>query len=214
VDNRVCNLTLACQVCNQAKGTQDIGVFLASAPERLARILAQAKAPLADAAAVNATRWKLYHRLSALGLPVECGSGGLTKFNRTKRDLPKTHWGDAACVGKSTPETLSIKGISPLLIKANGRGCRQMCLMDTYGFPRTKPKAKKFKHGFRTGDIVKAVVPAHLNNPGVHVGRMAAKATGSFTIATKRGSVTDIGKKYCRTLQRKDGYGYSQKGSL
>jgi hypothetical protein len=84
-----------------------------------------------------------------------------------------------------------------------------MCLMDKYGFPRTKPKAKKFKHPFRTGDIVRAIVPPPLKHAGVHVGRMSAKASGSFTIATERGSVTDIGKNHCRKLQRADGYGYS-----
>jgi 5-methylcytosine-specific restriction endonuclease McrA len=209
VDDRACNLTLACEPCNQAKGKQDILVFLAKKPELLAKILAQAKAPLKDAAAVNATRWKLFHRLEALGLPVECGSGGLTKFNRCTRELPKTHWCDAVCVGKSTPEILRVKGIVPLLITANGRGCRQMCLMDKHGFPRTKPKAKKFKHPFRSGDIVRAVVPEPLKNPGVHVGRMSAKANGAFTIATGKGKVSDIGKNYCRMLQRADGYGYS-----
>ena len=71
---------------------------------------------------------------------------------------------------------------------------------------------KKFKHGFHTGDLVKAVVPAHLKNAGTHVGRMSAKANGAFTIAMTRGTVTDISKKYCRLLQRADGYGYTQKG--
>jgi 5-methylcytosine-specific restriction endonuclease McrA len=212
VDNRIGNLALACDPCNIRKGKQDIRIFLAGKPDLLARVLAQAKAPLKDASAVNATRWKLYERLMALGLPVECGSGGLTKFNRTKRDLPKTHWLDAACVGKSTPERLRVKGIVPLFIKANGHGCRQLCLMDEYGFPRTKPKQKQFTHHFRTGDVVRANVPAHLKNPGIHVGRMSAKANGAFTIATRSGKVTDIGKKYCRCLQRADGYGYLQKG--
>ena len=58
--DRVSNLCLACEPCNQAKGTQDIRVFLADKPDRLARILAQAKTPLKDAAAVNSTRWALY----------------------------------------------------------------------------------------------------------------------------------------------------------
>jgi 5-methylcytosine-specific restriction endonuclease McrA len=214
VDDRVCNLTLACEKCNQVKGTQDIRVFLAKKPELLAKILAMAVAPLKDAAVVNSTRWALHDRLLALGLPVECGSGGLTKFNRCIRELPKTHWLDAVCVGKSTPEHLQVKGIVPLYIEANGHGCRQMCLMDRFGFPRTSPKAKKFKHQFRTGDIVRASVPTPLKNAGIHVGRMSAKAKGAFTIATERGSITDIGKNYCRTLQRKDGYGYVQKGKV
>jgi hypothetical protein len=210
--DRISNLTLACENCNRAKGKEDLAVFLVAKPEVAKHILAQAKAPLKDAAAVNATRWALYERLKALGLPVECGSGGLTKFNRAKRALPKAHWLDAACVGKTTPERLQIKGIVPLQIKAYGHGCRQMCLMDKYGFPRGKPKPKKFKHGFRTGDMVRAVVPAHLKNAGTYVGRMSAKATGAFTIATSKGMVPDIGKNYCRKLQRADGYGYQQKG--
>ena len=61
----------------------------------------------------------LYYRLEAFGLPVECGSGGLTKFNRMKRHLPKTHWLDAACVGASTPETLQVMGIVPLMIRGH-----------------------------------------------------------------------------------------------
>lgn len=54
---RVSNLTLACEKCNLGKGAQDIAVFLKKKPDLLKRILAQAKAPLKDAAAVNSTRW-------------------------------------------------------------------------------------------------------------------------------------------------------------
>src|SRR6266704_5373559 len=54
---RVSNLTLACHSCNQRKGDQDIRAFLREEPERLARLLAQVKTPLRDAAAVNTTRW-------------------------------------------------------------------------------------------------------------------------------------------------------------
>jgi 5-methylcytosine-specific restriction endonuclease McrA len=210
--NRVSNLCLACEQCNVKKGIQDIDTFLAHQPEVLSRILAQAKASLKDAAAVNATRWALYHRLAILGLPIECGTGGCTKFNRVLRGLEKAHWLDAACVGTSTPEHLDIRGMAPLLIKANGHGRRQMRLMDKHGFPRTKAKQKQFTHGFRTGDIVQADVPPHLKNRGRHVGRMSAKANGAFTITTRARTVTDIGKKYCRMLQRADGYGYRLKG--
>ncbi len=210
--NRVSNLCLACEACNVKKGTQDIRVFLAHKPKILARILAQAKAPLTDAAAINATQWSLYRRLHILGVPIECGTGGRTKYNRTTRGLEKAHWVDAACVGASTPAQVHIKGVMPLLIKAYGSGRRQMCLMDARGFPRTKAKQKKFKHGFRTGDIVRADVPSHLKNPGIHIGRLSAKANGAFTITTSTRTVTDIGKNYCQTLQRVDGYGYQLKG--
>jgi 5-methylcytosine-specific restriction endonuclease McrA len=211
--NRISNLCLACDKCNKAKGTKDIKDFLKKKPDLLKKILTQAKAPLKDAAAVNATRWELFRRLETLGLPIECGSGGLTKYNRTTRELPKVHWLDAACVGKSTPEALLVTGVRPLAITAYGHGSRQMCLMNKYGFPRTDPKEKYPKHGFKTGDIVKAIVPQHLKRAGTHVGRMSAKASGSFTIATKLGTVPDVGKNYCQKLQRADGYGYSQKNA-
>ena len=104
--DRVSNLTLACNACNIRKGNRPVREFLKRKPEVLKKILAQAKASLKDAAAVNATRWDLYHTLKKTGLPVETGSGGLTKFNRVRRGMEKTHWADAACVGKSTPAGL------------------------------------------------------------------------------------------------------------
>jgi 5-methylcytosine-specific restriction endonuclease McrA len=96
--NRVSNLTLACKPCNDAKGTQFIQDFLKDTPALLQRILAQTKAPLKDAAAANATRWELYRRLQSLGLPLETGTGGQTKYNRIRRGLAKAHWLDAVCV--------------------------------------------------------------------------------------------------------------------
>ncbi len=185
--DRVSNLTLACEPCNIAKGTRDIQEFLKGKPEVLKRILTQAKGTLNDAAAVNATRWELFRRLKTIGLPLECGSGGLTKFNRSQRNLPKTHWGDAACVGASTPTLLSTDAVVPLLITATGHGCRQICRMDKYGFPRTGPKQAKHVKGFQTGDIVRAEVLTG-KKVGIYVGRVAVRTTGSFNIATANGT--------------------------
>ncbi|WP_017661710.1 RRXRR domain-containing protein, partial [Baaleninema simplex] len=42
---------------------------------------------------------RLRKLLKETGLPVEVGTGGQTKFNRTRLGLPKTHGFDAACVG-------------------------------------------------------------------------------------------------------------------
>lgn len=204
--NRVSNLTLACQPCNTRKGTHFIGDFLADQPARLQRILAQAKAPLVDAAAVNATRWELYRRLQALGLPVEVGTGGRTKWNRAARGLPKTHWLDAACVGASTPQALRIAGVVPLLITATGRQSRLMCHMDKHGFPRTRAKAHRLAYGFQTGDIVRAVVPRGTKK-GTYLGKVAIRARGSFTIG---GQVQDIPHRCCTMVQRCDGYSYTK----
>lgn len=49
------------------KRAQPVESFLAHDPKRLARIRAQAKAPLRDAAAVNSTRWALFQALQASG---------------------------------------------------------------------------------------------------------------------------------------------------
>jgi 5-methylcytosine-specific restriction endonuclease McrA len=205
--DRISNLTLACEKCNTAKGTQDIAVFLKKKPEVLKRILAQASAPLQDAAAVNATRWKLYTCLKAVGLPVECGSGGMTKFNRVTRTLEKAHWLDAACVGKSTPLVLDTRGMVPLRIKATGHPNRQMCSMDRYGFPRTGPKQARVVKSFQTGDIVRAVVTSGVN-VGTYVGKVAVRATGSFNITTRHRTVQGISHRFCTVLHHCDGYRY------
>jgi 5-methylcytosine-specific restriction endonuclease McrA len=205
--NRVSNLCLACEKCNLAKGTKNIEEFLKKKPDLIKRILAQTKAPLKDAAAVNTTRWKLFSRLQTLGLPIECGSGGLTKYNRTTREFSKTHWLDAACVGKSTPKVLQIAGVQPLLITANGHGCRQMCRMNKYGFPRTGPKEAKFVKGFQTGDMVRACV-TNGKKVGMYVGRVAVRTTGSFNITTVKETVQGISFKYCKVVHKMDGYSY------
>ena len=207
--NRISNLTLACEKCNLAKGVQDIRVFLAHQSEVLKRLLAQAKAPLRDASAVNTTRWILYERLKAFGLPVECGTGGRTKYNRTSRNLPKTHWLDAACVGASIPEHLDIRFVSPLLIAATGHGNRQMCGTDKDGFPKRHRQRQKRYVGFQTGDIVKAVVTQG-KKTGTYVGRVLVRATGSFDVQTQQGRVQGISHRFCTPLHRCDGYTYAK----
>jgi 5-methylcytosine-specific restriction endonuclease McrA len=205
--DRVSNLCLACDPCNKAKGAQDIRVFLAEKPEVLARLLAQARAPLKDAAAVNTTRWAVYERLKTMGLPVECGSGGLTKFNRIQRNLPKDHWIDAACVGKSTPPSLKVASVAPLLITATGHGSRQKCNVNEFGFPCSKPKGAKKVKGFQTGDLVRAVVTTG-SKQGVYVGRVLVRASGSFDIRTRVGRVQGISHRFCTPIHRCDGYTY------
>lgn len=203
--NRISNLCLACEKCNQKKGTKDIKDFLAKKPDLLKQIMNQAKRPLKDAAAVNSTRWALFNKLKETGLPVSTGSGGQTKFNRSKLGLAKTHWLDAACVG-DTP-ILEVLTSQPLKIKATGHGSRQRCRTDKYGFPCRYVPQFKFVKGFQTGDIVKSVVTAG-KKIGVHVGRIAVRTTGSFNISTKMGLVQGICHKYCEVIHKKDGYNY------
>jgi 5-methylcytosine-specific restriction endonuclease McrA len=201
--HRVSNLTLACVTCNKQKGTKTAAEF--GHPE----VQAQAKRPLMDAAAMNATRRALLSRLQATGLPLETGTGGRTKWNRSTRQLPKVHWLDAACVGMSTPEVLVVQGVVPLMITATGWQCRQMCLMDKYGFPRTRAKQQSRVRGFRTGDMVRAVVTAG-KKVGTYVGRVAVRSTGRFNVSTSAGIVQGIADSYCQRLQQRDGYTYAK----
>ena len=198
--DRVSNLALACEPCNQQKGTQTAEAFGHPA------IQAQAKRPLKDAAAVNTTRWALYQRRVATGLPVEVGTGGRTKFNRTRLGFEKAHWIDAACVGEV--ERLATTGIRPIHIKAMGHGTRQMCRMNRYGFPRTGPKGARVVKGFKTGDMVRAVVTTGTKQ-GVYVGRVAVRTIGSFNITTTTGTIQGINHRFFHAIHHADGYSYT-----
>ena len=203
--NRISNLTLACNECNQDKGNQEIEDFLSGKPNLLKRIQSKTKKPLADATAVNTTRWKLYESLQQTGLPVETGSGGLTKFNRIQRGVSKTHWLDAACVGKSTPNPLYVKTQSILSIQANGHGCRQMIQMNKYGFPRKGYKPKNPPRDWRTGDIVHV---REGKNKGIRSARIkTVRAKGSFDLRVN-GKVVSVSRKHIQSVFKRDGYDY------
>lgn len=194
--NKVSNLTLACHECNQKKGNMTAAEF------GYPHIQAQAKQSLKNVAAVNSTRWAIFNRLKELELSIETGSGGLTKYNRTRLGLSKTHWVDAACVGESTPEKLFIECISILTVKATGHGRRQRCRTNKYGFPVAHaPRQKKYMR-FQTGDLVQAVVPKG-KYAGVHVGRVAIRHRPSFKL-----NGFDVHPKHLKLLQKVDGYEY------
>ena len=197
--DRVSNLALACQTCNQAKGNQTAAEF--GHPE----VQAKAQQPFKDAAAVNATRWALYRRLQGMGLPLEVGTGGRTKFNRTRLGLPKAHWLDAACVGESGANVQVDADQKPLVIRATGHGRRQGCGTDQYGFPtRHAPRAKKFQ-SWQTGDLVRAKIPIG-KYAGTQTGRVAIRFRPSFRL-----NGLDGHPKYLTRIQRADGYAYNQR---
>ena len=204
--DRVSNLTLACHDCNQAKGNSPLEQFLAKQPEVLRRIQAQAKTPLKDAAAVNSTRWALVQRLKATGLEVEVASGGRTKWNRHRLHLPKTHSLDAACVGHV--DAIHCWQQPVLTIKATGRGSYQRTRLTRHGFPRGYLTRNKSAFGFQTWDLVKAVVTTGAK-VGTYLGRVAIRASGSFNIQSAQGLIQHIHHRFCRVVQRGDGYDYN-----
>ena len=199
--DRVSNLTLACGPCNQQKGTQTAAEF------GFAQVQAQARRPLHDAAAVNTTRWGLYQALHTTGLPVETGTGGRTKYNRPRLRIAKSHWGDAACVGASTPDTLRVAGIRPLGIRAMGHGSRHMCRVDAHGFPTSHRARQKRYFGMQTGDIVQAVVPKG-KYAGTWTSRVVVKASGWFDLVI-HGKKASVHQRHCTRLWAADGYTYT-----
>ncbi len=204
--DRVSNLTIACHDCNQAKGNSLPEQFLSKQPERAKKILAQAKAPLRDAAAVNSTRWALCQRLKETGPEVEVASGGRTKWNRHRLHIPKTHSLDAACVGHV--DAIRRWQQPVLTIKATGRGSYQRTRLTRHGFPRGYLTRNKSAFGFQTGDLVKAVVTTG-TKAGTYLGRVAIRASGSFNIQTGSRLIQGIHHRFCKLIQRADGYGYS-----
>ena len=203
--NRVSNLALACHRCNQKKGNQDVKDFLKRKPELLKKILSQAKAPLKDAAAVNSTRWKLYESLKQTGIDVQIGTGGQTKFNRQQLRLPKTHWLDAACVGK-TPK-LKVLTNQPLLIWAKGNGNRLVIQMDKFGFPRYGYKPKQKAPNWNTGDIVNVL--AGRNQGLTNVRLKSIRAKGNFDIKLSNKRIVSVSRNHIKAVHKSDGYSYS-----
>ena len=204
--NRVSNLTLACHNCNQSKGSRDVAEFLAHDPQRLALIEARRKVPLRDAATINSTRWALWRKLSSTNLPVEVGTGGRTKYNRRRLEVPKEHCLDAACVGHV--DILEHWQQPVLNIKATGRGRYQRTCVDKYGFPRSYFTRNKSAFGFQTGDMAKAVVTTG-KKVGVYSGRIVISARGYFDIHTEGSLIRGLSSRFFTLVQRGNGYGYS-----
>ena len=202
--NRISNLAWSCHVCNQEKGSMTAEEY--GHPE----VQAQAKKPLKDATVVTATRWKVYDLLKSFNLPVECGTGGLTFYNRTQRNIPKEHYFDACCVGKSTPKVLYFCTNIVYIITAIGRGKHCRTNVDASGFPRGYLARQKIFFGFQTGDNVKAIVTKG-KKIGTYFGKVLCRKTGSFDIRTKTGRVQGISHKYFRLIQHSDGYLYARK---
>lgn len=205
--NRVSNLTVACHSCNQKKGSLSIDLFVKD-KSRLAYVKQFSLTSLKDVAAVNSTRYAIGTSLKSFGLPVSFWSGGRTKKNRICQGYEKDHWINAACVGVSGEKVFISASFRSLLIKAEGRGRRQMCLPDKYGFPRTKAKKSKRVHGFQTGDLVETVVPKG-KKIGRYVGRVAVRSTGNFNLKVDGKVIQGISHKTCHVIQRANGYSYT-----
>ncbi|NEO90570.1 MAG: HNH endonuclease [Moorea sp. SIO3G5] len=195
---RVSNLCLACEKCNQRKRNKPIEDFLKKKPSLLQKIKSKAKQPLKDAAAVNTTRNKLVKVLREMK-PVVTGTGAQTKYNRTKLGFPKEHWIDAACVGNI--ETLVLKTSQPLLVTCKGQGGRQKAALDKYGYPTRHNPLKPIK-GWCSGDIAKNLLTGKF-------GRVNPRSkSNSFNYTVPGEKAISLHLKNLAKVHRKDGYAY------
>jgi hypothetical protein len=101
--------------------------------------------------------------------------------------------------GPQIMPTLNIKA-------AARRTCRTT--VNKHGMLRGACMHTRLVHGSKTGDRVRGDVPTG-KKAGVHVGRMAVRAAGSFNVQTGTGLVCGINHKHLQILQRADGYGYA-----
>lgn len=220
--DRISNLALGCYPCNEVKGNKQPEEWLVELQkskkaidkrrvENLPKVIAKLKVPLRDAAMMNATRWRLFERLKETNLSVEYGTGARTKMQRIAHGLSKTHYYDACCVGASTPAKLEIAIKYVSVWTATGRGSRQLCNPNAYGFPKGHRKSQKLYFGFQTGDMVVASIPKG-KYKARHVGRVAVRATGYFDIKNGAGKRTcqGISWGYLQLLQKGDGWHYEK----
>ncbi len=72
-----------------------------------------------------------------------------------------------------------------------------------------RTRTKEF-HGFKTGDIVRAIVPTG-KNQGTHIGRVTVRAGRVFDLTTTQGKLQSINWKYFEPIWKADGYAYVHK---
>ena len=204
--NSTYNLVASCRSCNEKKSNLGLKAFGKLMNKDYSHL--KPKALPKHASIVQSARNYMIKEISKLVADTKSYDAWLTKYNRDELGLSKQHYYDALSVGNVQDYKFLTDKV--LIISAKGRGSRQMCRMDRFGFPRTSPKGSKSVKGFQTGDIVKAIVPQGLKR-GEYLGRVAVRSSGYFDIEANDKLIQGIGYKYCRIVQRSDGYSYDYK---
>ena len=203
--NSTYNLTPACRLCNEKKSNLSLKEFGKLMNKDFSKL--EPKKLPKNAAIVQSARNYMVKEITKIVPDTTMHDAWITKYNRDQLGLSKQHYYDALSVGE-IPNNFDFYTDKVLQISAKGRGKRQMCSMDRYGFPRTSPKGSKSVKGFQTGDMVKAIVPTGLKQ-GTYLGKVVVRSSGKFDIQTKTRTIQGIGFKYCHIIQRCDGYSYS-----
>ena len=203
--NALSNLVIACHSCNQKKSNLTLKEFGKLMNKDFSHL--KVGQQLRAAAIVQSAKNYVVNQLQDAGFQVERHEAWKTALNRKQLQLPKTHYYDALCVGEIANYKLANNDIGVLKIKATGRGTRQVCRVDRYGFPRGCKKCNSFA-GIRTGDLVTANVTRG-KFKGKYVGRVSIGCRGKFIMHANGKRYDGIMAKYVtRILQRNDGYMY------
>ena len=205
--NSTFNLTPACRSCNEKKSNLSLKEFGKLMNKDYSQL--EPKKLPKDAAIIQSAREYTIRKIKEIIPNTISYASWITKYNRDQLGLTKQHYYDALSVGE-IPTKFNFLTDKILQISARGRGSRQMCRMDSYGFPRTSAKASKSVKGFQTGDMVKAIVPTG-SKQGEYLGKVSVRSNGYFDIKTKTKAIQGIGYRFCHIIQRSDGYSYDYK---
>ena len=138
--DRVSNLTISCNKCNQKKGNKTAEEF--GYPE----IQEKANKSLKEVAFMNNVRLKLVNQLKKQGNKVSHTYGYITKYNRAKLGLAKSHSNDAFVIARGTTQARSI----PFVVTQTRRNNR--CLqLNRKGF---KPSIRRYRYKFQPNDMI------------------------------------------------------------
>ena len=134
--DRVFNLTIACHKCNQKKGDRTAEEF--GYPE----IQKKAKQTLKSTAFMNIVRWRLANTLNCAWT-----YGYITKHNRIKLGLEKSHVNDAFVITGGTTQERAV----PYMVTQTRRNNRSI-QTNRKGF---KPSIRKQRYKLQPNDLVK-----------------------------------------------------------
>jgi len=133
--DRVSNLTISCRTCNLKKGNQTAEEF--GDPH----IQHQAKHPLKTLACLNTIRWRIVEQLDA-----EHTYGYVTKYQRNKLGLEKSHINDAFVIAGGTNQE-RCRPYEVIQVRRNNRSLQK----NRKGF---KPSIRRQKYELQPHDLV------------------------------------------------------------
>jgi 5-methylcytosine-specific restriction endonuclease McrA len=134
--DRVSNLTLACRDCNLKKGDKTAEEF------GYPQLQTQAKKSLKATAGINTIRWKIVETLDA-----EHTYGYVTKYNRKKLGLEKSHINDAFVIAGGTTQE-RCRPYTVIHVRRRNRSLQ----LNRKGF---KPSVRRKSYALQPYDLVK-----------------------------------------------------------